>query len=232
MGTAWLHLCSSVPSPLIPAKDTSRQYPGRTDFWRASFGLSELAPSPKHPISTLVCLMLHGPRGYMAPGVPAGMGGMCPLGGEAQHPWGKCALFYRGKISTTWFLVKQKCTVVMCTGEVFLPWMSHREWKLFKSSWFSYMPKQKRDLVVWAEHSLPWCGWLADRTIICQSFTAICYKRYVIRPLGRGRLLFQIQPFVILEGGKGALICFPLPSHFAADKFWATESLTLPVLTL
>lgn len=58
-----LVLCSSVPSPLIPAKETSRQYPGRTDFWRVPVLVwQSWHPALKHSISTLVCLMLYGPN--------------------------------------------------------------------------------------------------------------------------------------------------------------------------
>lgn len=60
-----------------------------------------------------------------APEAPAGMGGMCPLGGRVQHSFYKL-LCFTGEISTPWFLDKQKCTVVMSTDEGFLALMSHR----------------------------------------------------------------------------------------------------------
>lgn len=82
-GTAWLCLCGSVPSPLIPAKDTARQYPGRAGFWLASFGLPKQAPGPEHPIPMLACSVLYA----QAPGPPAGMGGWAVSSAYGtQHP--------------------------------------------------------------------------------------------------------------------------------------------------
>lgn len=128
------------------------------------------------------------------------------------------ALFYRGEVCTTWFWVKEKCTVVMSAGDIGFD--ATQRMKLFKSSWFSYRPKQKG---VWLyKLSIHFHNGWAD---ICQILTAICSKRYINKTLHKGTFLFQIQPFLILEGEKGALIFFHLPSHFAADKFWVMESL-------
>lgn len=78
------YICAvQYPSPLIPAKETSRQYPGRRDFWRASFGLPEPAPSPKYPIPAFVCL-LHGP----------GSRGSCRNRWDVSSGWWSAALLF------------------------------------------------------------------------------------------------------------------------------------------
>lgn len=74
-----LVLCRSVPGPLIPAKETSRQYLGnifRTGFYRAPVLVCQSlhpALSTPSPHQCGWCYVVQ------APGAPAGMGGMCPL---------------------------------------------------------------------------------------------------------------------------------------------------------
>lgn len=158
-----------------------------------SFGLPELAPSPKHPIPTLVCLMLCGP----------GSRSSCRNGWDVSSGWWSAAqgaFIYRGEISTTWFSVKQKCTVIMSAGESFLALMSHREWNCWNHLGFPTCPNRKG---IWLyKLSIHFHNQWADRTIICQILAAICYNRYVNKPLDKGTVLFQTQPFVILAGEK------------------------------
>lgn len=80
-----LVLCSSVPSPLVPAKETSRQYPGRAGFWRAPVLVCQSwHPALKHSISTLVCLMLSGP----------GSRSSCRNGWDVSSGWWSTALLF------------------------------------------------------------------------------------------------------------------------------------------